>query len=408
MADGVDSGSASTDIPSTSDVLPAFAGLPSDATGSITFERFVWQAKLAVRRWLATFAVDGPIAVVCEHVEDLVIVERNMFRFAQLKTRDKGSWSIAKICESGHAIHSLVNSYLAADAAGIVASSQFEVWLEGPPSETRETVLFFENPTICPEKFKVKIRQMGLSGKKLADFLTRLRIYCKQPSRESVDAVVMKAIGAAWPQLSYSEIEQLYERLLNAVIAAQTASEPPPTVRAAIRAAQLDPGDDAGWQPIRTQVLTRQQIRALCPPLSAETKEQLLERAAAGQASILELKLVRAGAAKETVEAAIKDRADADIAATLARTGSVDDDAFDALDQRLLGVARSIGNLASLGGSPGATPARPAEHIYSTLMSRPADLNAVDATRVFGGDHRLVVGHLCNLSDQCHFGWGVI
>lgn len=121
----------------------------------------------------------------------------------------------------------------------------------------------------------------------------------------------------------------------------------------------------------------------------------------------MELKLIRAGAGKETVKAAIRDRADADIAATLARTGSVDDDAFGALDQRLLGMASSIANLAALGGSPGATPARPAEHIYSTLMSRPADLTAVDATSVFDGDHRLVVGHLCNLSDQCHFRMGI-
>lgn len=388
--------------------VTAFVALASDTTGTITFERFVWQAKVAVRRWLAAFAVDGPIAIVCEHVEDLVVVEKNLFRFAQLKTRDRGSWSVSTICEAGHAVNSLVKSYQAADAAGIVASSQFEIWLEGPSSDKPDTVKFFADPTTCPEKFKAKIRAMGLSGKKLADFLERLRIRCKQPSRESIDAVVMRAIGAAWPQLSYSEIGRLYERLLQAAMSAQASSEQPPTVRAAIAAAQLSPADDSYWEPIRNQVLSGRMLRSLCPPLSSDTKEELLERAAAGEASMLELKLRRAGAAELTVAKAIKDRADADIAETLARSSSVGgDDTIEALDQRLLGIADSLATLASLGGSPGATPARPAEHIYHTLMTRPADVNAVDPKRVFGGDHRLVVGHLCALSDQCLFGWGV-
>jgi hypothetical protein len=111
----------------TSAALSAFTHLPSDPTGTVIFQRLVWQAKLAVRAWLGDFAAAGAVAVVCEHVEDLAIVEATGFRFAQLKTRDKGSWSAAKICESGHAIERLVASYKLADQAGIVALSHSEV-----------------------------------------------------------------------------------------------------------------------------------------------------------------------------------------------------------------------------------------------------------------------------------------
>jgi len=408
MATDSDLGQGDTDSSLTPDALAAFTHLQSDPTGSTTFERFVWQAKLAVRDWLSALSSGGPIAVVCEHVEDLVVVETNLFRFAQLKTRDRGSWSAAKICEPGHAVSALATSYLAAVNAGIVGSSQFEVWLEGPSSETADTVAFFTDPNKATEAIKKKIRAMGLKGNGLADFLSRLQVHCQQPSRETVDAVVMRTIGAAWPSLTFEQIEQLYERLLQAATAAQTASEPPPTVRAALQAAQQDPADNNRWDPIRAQALTSAQIQGLCPPLTSETNEQLFDRAAAGQASLLELKLVRAGASKSTIEQAIRARADAEVAATLVRAaGTVDDEAIQSLDERILSMAGSVATLAALGWPSGGSAAQPAEHIYHNLMSRPADVVATDADRVFSGDHRLVVGHLCHVSDQCRFSWGV-
>jgi hypothetical protein len=100
--------------PATAAALESFTSLPSDPTGVETFERYLWQAKLAVLSWLSTLGPNGPLAVVAEHVEDLVIVEANLFRFAQLKTRDRGSWSATRICGKDHAVSKLVGSYQAA------------------------------------------------------------------------------------------------------------------------------------------------------------------------------------------------------------------------------------------------------------------------------------------------------
>ena len=387
--------------------LTAFAGLSSDPTGTLTFQRFVWQAKLAVRAWLGVFAGAGAgaVAVVCEHVEDLAIVELTGFRFAQLKTRDKGSWSAAKVCESGHAIERLVASYKLADEAGIVGLSQFEVWLEGPPSEQKSTTDFFADPTSATEDIKKRIRGFGLTGAKLTDFLMRLTIRCHQPARQTIDAVNIRLVGATWPALSMHEVERLYETLLQAAEAAQGASEPPASVRNAIQGARANPGAAGVWDPIASQTLTEQQLRSLCPPLPADTDQDLLARAAAGEATVLELKLVRGGASGATVQAALLARAEADVAATSARaSGSLTAIAEGALDSRLLDSANS---LASLAASNGTTLMRPAEHIFHSLMSNVANTAALDVDSLYHRDHRLVVGRLCSVSDQCRFGWGV-
>jgi hypothetical protein len=343
--------------------------------------------------------------VVCEHVEDLAVVEATGFRFAQLKTRDKGSWSAAKVCESGHAIERLVASYNLAEEAGIAGLSQFEVWLEGPPSEQKSTTAFFADPTAATEAIKKKIREFGITGAKLTDFLKRLTIRCHQPARQSIDAVNIRLIGAIWPALSMQQVEGLYENLLHTAEAAQSASEPPSSVRGAMQAARINAGTASAWDPIASQSLTEPQLRSLCPPLPADTDQDLLARASAGEATVLELKLVRAGASNATVRAALLARAEADVAATSARaSGSMTETSENALDTRLLDSANS---LASLAASNGGTLHRPAELIFHSFMSNVANTAALDVDRLYNRDHRLVVGHLCSVSDQCRFGWRV-
>lgn len=394
---------ASGGASATASVLGAFTSLPNDTTGIDTFERYLWQAKLAVRSWLSTLGPSGPIAVVTEMVEDLVIVETNLFRFAQLKTRDRGSWSAAKICGPGHAISKLVDSYEVAKSAGLLEISQFEVWLEGPQSTDAKTSAFFANPANAHAAQRKSISEFGLKGKAQADFLSRLRVHCRQPSRQSIDAVVMKAIGATWRHLSYEQIATLYEDLLTVATAAQAASERPAKVRAAIQAGRLAPADATAWAPVARQALLREHLIALCPPLNSATNEELLERAATGETTLLELKLMRAGARAETVGNAISARADAAVAATLAVSGGIIDEGdLEAFDKRLLSMADSV---AALGKLNGATSS-PAEYVFHQLMSNPANVVSTDTARVYDGDHRLVVGHLCGLSDECRYGWG--
>lgn len=382
MSTGAGTGST----PAAMASLDAFTSLPSDSTGIDTFVRFRWQAKLAVLTWLSTLGAGGPIAVVAEMVEDLVIIEADVFRFAQLKTRDRGSWSAAKICAPGHAVSALVGSFKAAKAAALHEQSLFEVWLEGPPAEDPKTRVFFANPSEAHADIKSKIRAMGLRGGDLTNFLSRLRIRCHRPSRQFIDDVVIRAIGAVWPSMQHQQAVNLYERLLEVATAAQEAAEPPGVVRDAIAAGRLNPADLSGWEPIRTQVMHRAHLIALCPPVTSATNEELAERAATGEASLLELKLVRAGAQPETVAKAISARADADVAAILAlSSGRVDAAHVERLNERIIAMAESFAALG-VGGSNTQTPA---EHVFHTLMTRPVDVSSIDVSKVFEGDARL-------------------
>jgi len=385
--------------------LAAFAAMKSDPTGIVTFDRFLWQAKMAVRTWLTLLVKGETLAVVCEHVEDLAIVGRSEFCFAQLKTRDRGSWSAAKVCEDGHAVQRLVESYVEAEKAGIASRSRFEAWLEGPPSTDSDTRTFFDDPSAAPESVKKKIRVFGITGKRLADFLGRLAIRYQQPARQSVDDMNIRLMGVIWPGLTVGQLETLYGSLLEMAQAAQSASEPPARLRELLRAGQEVDGRASIWEPIARQALTEASLRRLCPPVPTDTLEDLVARAANGEASLLELKLVRAGASSATVQAALLARADSDISATESRVaGSMTEGEADALEQRLLSMATSITALAQVSGS---ALARPAEFIFHNLMANPANTSGLDVDGIYGKDHRLVVGHLCGVSDKCRYAWGL-
>src|SRR5262249_31152848 len=98
------------------ELLTAIAKVESAPTGVDTFARFVWQAKQVVRQWWACLSErDGPLFAVCEQVEDLALVYADKVRLVQLKTRDRGSWSAAAMCDRG--VDALVRSYKAARRA---------------------------------------------------------------------------------------------------------------------------------------------------------------------------------------------------------------------------------------------------------------------------------------------------
>jgi hypothetical protein len=385
--------------------IAAFAGIQADDTGTATFQRFQWQAKLAVRSWLQLLTNAALVAVVCEHVEDLVVVETAGFRFAQLKTRDKGSWSAPKICASQHAIHRLAQSYLLAEGAGIADLSRFEVWLEGPPSEDKETTKFFEDPTAATTATKAKIREFGLTTLKVGRFLERLSVHCHQPPRQAIDAVVIRTIGALWPALTLAAAERLYDDLLSAAESAQAAEPASQSLMEALSAAYPEPAESPVWEPVALKLLTRGQLAAMCPPLPADSNLDLFERAATGEASMLELKLARAGATTTTIQSALLARADADVFATQGRaSGVMTVTAEKALDTRVLTTA---GSLVAVAASTAAAVRRPAELIYHSLMSNAANTSALDVDSLYRKDHRLILGHLCSISDQCRFSWGM-
>lgn len=396
--------------------LARLAQAQSDPTGVDTFARYVWQAKQAVRQWLTCLSMQGgPVFVVCELVDDVAVVYSDKIRFLQLKTRDRGSWSASSMCDRG--IDALVRSYTAAHKVDLHEIASFELWLEGPISDVAKTVNFVNRPASAGSSLRAKIAACGLDPMWMDDFLERLVIRPGQPTRAHIDAMVLWELGALWPSRSRPELEYLYERLLVAATAAQAAATTPASVQAHLAAArgylELDlpePGTlgAEAIDAIRPQVLSRGMLTALMPPLPGESTSQLLARFSAGSSvSMLELKMIAAGAAGETVRQAQQFRADMEIKRQLllASRETVEAD-LERLAARVLTVADATAKrIAFAAVSNPAAAARPADAIAADLLSRPSDLGHCDSESLFGGDGQLIYGYIGHLSDLCRFAW---
>ncbi|MGK9459266.1 dsDNA nuclease domain-containing protein [Streptomyces sp. G6] len=391
--------------------MGTLAKMAGEDTGIKTFARYRWQAKQAVRHWLTCLkSVDGPLAVVCERLEDITIVYPGTIRFAQLKTRDRGSWSANSVCDKGHGIDSLVRTYKAAREISVHEKAAFELWLEGPMSDVKDTVTFFADPTSASAQIRKKIKTFGLPQDHLDDFLSRLMVRVQQPSRPHIDSVILREMAALWPAHSLAEMEDVYTRLLDMASAAQAGEHAVGQIRRfvaeCLSAADLVDASDG----MAVHVLSRDKLCSLTPPLANETDLDLLDRmSAGGSSSMLELKMRRAGASEATLKQAQALRAQAEVARQLTAASRTDvEKDLEELSGKVLTVARATATKAQLNAALNPVAAsRPADFISAELLSNPQVLGQLDKAGIFASDGIDVFGYLCQLSDECHFGWRV-
>ncbi|MDQ0698953.1 dsDNA nuclease domain-containing protein [Streptomyces sp. W4I9-2] len=385
--------------------------MEGEGTGIKTFARYRWQAKQAVRHWLTCLKPDGgPLAIICERLEDITIVHSDGIRFAQLKTRDRGSWSAKSVCDKGHGVDSLVRTFKSVRETGLHEQGLFELWLEGPMSELKETVDFFAKPASAPASIRTKIVNLGLAKTDLNYFLDRMIVLAQQPSRPHIDAVILREMAALWPSRSISELEDVYTRLLDAASAAQAGDHPIGQIRRFL--AQCADVSDLPDVPddMDVYVLSRAKIMALTPPLTAESDDELFARMSAGEgSSMLELKMRRAGASREVLQQAQLLRAQAEVVRQMSMASRTDlGKDLDDLREKVLTVARATATRAHLSGAMNPVAAsRSADFISAELLSNPHILGQLDKADIFARDGIDVFGYLCQLSDECHFGWRV-
>lgn len=405
--------------PNGSAVTPidALAAMASDPSGTKTFERYRWQVKQSVWRWLSCLGGgDAPIAIACEQVEDVVVVYATRLLFAQLKTRDRGSWSTSKVCQKGGGLDALIRAYNEAVEHGIHESASFELWLEGAAGETKGTATFFSNPASADAASRKLLIGHGLKRPAVDDFLARLSIRTQQPARGHIDAVVLQTIGALWPAMSNPERIALYDKLLLRAESAQSSEIDGNELKGQLALQMSEHAAGVVGRESKAskssashrRILTREELTKLTPPLAGASREDILRRIERGDAaSALELKLRAAGASEKNLELAQTLRASAD--RTRLELLAAGDDAagrLAALEERLLQFAGAHVERAGLaGGGNAAIAAHPADYVLAELRGRPADLAHLDADRLFAGASDEIVGYLCQLSDACKFWW---
>ncbi|GAA1384102.1 dsDNA nuclease domain-containing protein [Catellatospora chokoriensis] len=404
------------DVAAARDLWERAGQLSGDRSGVDTFSRYTWQAKQTVLQWLTCLPdVGGPYYVICEHIDDIILVYPRSLKFMQLKTRDRGSWTAVNMCDSG--FDSLVRSYKKAKEKDLHLQSTFELWLEGPISEVKATVAFVEDPTTADAKVCKKLRTYGLSARELTDFLQRLRIEPGQPSRANMDATALWKMTALWPGTSSGELKTVYERLLEAATAAQEAADQPASITALLGTRLADPPASAPMfedmptlvpLEVRRQTLTRSVVFALCPPLPNEHVDVLMQRLAAGQGtSMLELKMRAGSASHDRIQEAQGFRAEMDVERQLLLASRANaEEELERLAHRTLTYVRAVATRVALDGAVNPTQAhRPAETIAATLLANPADLSQCDRNALFSRDPFLLYGYIAHLSDECRFPW---
>lgn len=380
---------------------------PGDTTGTETLGRYTYQVKVAVQRWLGTLASGGEVHIVCEFVDDITKVTDEAIVFAQVKTRDRGAWSVAKVLADGGGIDALVRSYHHARDAALVDRVRLELVLEGMESDRADTRAFFESPATANAEQRQAIVGLGLDPANVDDFLARLTITPQYHARQSIDAVTLSMLMGIAPVLP-DALMTIYKTLLDRALAAHLglngASQEGSLV--VLQAVAAEDGEDV----YSGHALTRSELLTLLPPVPQLADEQraVLEAANGGALAMtdLEFKLLVAGANAATVDRAKAVRADA--AATLAARAGIEegtDEPLIRLRDRVLEYAEAVtadvaaSALSDVGGH------RMANAIYGRLVQQFQQLGALDVDGIFSGEGRAVLGYLCETSDQCMYGW---
>lgn len=383
---------------------------PGDTTGSETLERYHYQCKVAVQRWLAMLISDADYAVVCEYIDDITIVTASEILFSQVKTRDRGAWTASIALSTDGGLGSLVRSYNHAKDFGCIESVRLELILEGPEGSDRATRRFFDDPIQATESQRNRLVSLGLDEDDTNDFLSRLAITPGYCSRQTIDAVTLKMLMTIVASHS-SILETLYDTLLQRAIDAHSGLKNQGDLDVPLVLRSRVESESSGI--LERHALTRSDLLDILPltPNLATEQRRRLERASEGTSTMsdLEFKLRMAGANEITVARAKTRRAEASAVLASRPTLSSNDDSLTAqLRERLLEHADGVVADIVATASPAVTKLQPAEAVWGRLLQQLGLLGDLDAEGVFDGDGSRVLGYLCHLSDECLFAWRLV
>jgi len=380
-----------------------------DPTGSDTFARYRYQAKLTLLQWLGTLLADGAVAVYAEHLEDILLEYEDHLVFMQVKTRSPGAgyWTADTVCSDGGGVDSLCRAYVVAKDT----RCWFHLYLEGATSPSSATRDFIRDSSSASDSLRTKIKAMLAAafgheiGVELDDFLSRLKIVPNQPAQSDIDARCIRLLFRLLPSVAAGAIEELYNQLLQIVEGAQEALEPglaPDAVSLDFLRAELDRLANTETPEADLAVakrLTRVRLAQLLPSETAQAALLLVQRVLEDRPlTALEEKLLAAGANDGVVRDARSLRAMAEprrlelLAGPETQSRQLED-----VSNRVLLHARAVAQLCKTAGES-------ADDLWARLVTDQALLDT-DQSSLFNGDRHSLVGLLCCLSDECRFPW---
>jgi hypothetical protein len=237
---------------------------------------------------------------------------------------------------------------------------------------------------------------LGSTAEETEAFLRRVEVRDNEPARNVIRSRNLSLVVRAYPDLSGEQAVDVCDRtiaLIEGAMSGPLLGDRWPD--------QLFVGtvEEEAQAAARAKCLNQEVLAPVFDGLAGRERTLLarvLDPSLLG-ATALEQKLVAAGAADETIQAAkeMRARATLHIASLRARTRTSITDRLDDVDVRLLTIANAIGS-----NTEGANA------IWLALLDRlQAHPGGFDPNGLFDANSFLLAGQLCQLSDECQFAW---
>jgi hypothetical protein len=384
--------------PPVADVLGAE---PPDDSGSLTFARYCYQARIAFRYALACAQGQAVLTLVPEHFEDLAVsFDSGDWAFLQIKTRDpgRGPWRLGDVLGADGAFRSLLRTYRALEASGV--TMELVACLEGAIASGDDLQCFVG--TTCSDDAVISRVEdrLELSPDERARFTPLLRVRPESPM-SSIDDVNVRRLAACMPSQRVGEVELAYARALGLIQTGMEAALLGPSWPLVT----VSPGSSPPTR-VEGKVIDRDRLRWLSDQMETYPAPLISRLIGSDRwpASQLEEKLLEGGASTDVIGNASEMRAGADRWISERQAASLwpDDDVSDDVDLRLR-------YLATASVARYSHEAAPANLAWADIHQRlSAEASVHDPNHVYAQDPVLLMGRVCSLSDQCEFPWRAI
>lgn len=377
---------------------------PPDDTGSTTLERFRYQAQIAVPFCIDCVFKRDVVSVIMEHFEDIVVEYSDSWHFIQVKTRDahRGPWPLSDVW---HGIKSLYRSYEKTS----YMPARYSLFLEGAtkpkrPKEKHDIETLKKDGIKPSSIIEEGAKQLKISAEECETFFSVFSIHSNQVSRSAITDRNIGLLGEKAPGRSTQELrsceKDLADELLKAMYADRlgedlytymsNTSSVEEKLIARVQAKRLD------------SEAIRKILGSIAHGASPLLKKQTISSTSTSK-SKLEQKLIAGGASDRIIKQAKSRRADATLREIEILSSGLfgDDKRIEDIQERLVTFASALVEQHDY-------REKPAKIIWGELLKElQAQKDLVDPNRLYAQDAFLLLGAVCELSDQCRIDWGV-
>jgi hypothetical protein len=375
--------------------------VPPDDSGTDALRRYRYQAHVIFAFCLASYFQDNVQAVTPEYFEDVLVECLDTLRFVQVKTRDpeRGVWKLRHLAADGGALNSILRTDRALGDFNDGRRIVYDIRLEG--AHDRADAIHQLTPAGGPvdaSTVETCARLLGCGMDEANRVVGRVAIHPSQPPRELIEDRNLADLGRAAPHLSAAQLKATYDgviELIDAAMRADLLSDAWPRC-----ALEPDSYDEAVREKISAKRLDRARLAPVMTVLDSGERSvfSTITDPDRLRATDLERKMTTSGAPDGLIAQAKQMRAQAARHIAEFRGSSLlgVDALLADLEFRLLSVARIAA--ATSGGSCSA--------IWRDIESRlRTDGPNHDPRGILHREPLLLMGAICQYSDECKFPW---